>query len=409
MPAYKYQGRDSSGQLASGRVDADDEHQAIQQLTAQGYFLTMLEPDRDLKVKDVKGISFKSLFRGKVTARDLSIFCRQFGVLYSAGIPILPTLQAIRAQQGADSPMGQALQGVLERLERGDGLAISMRDEKAFPPILVNMVAAGEVGGLLDDSLSRASRYFEREHQVGQKVKSALTYPKFVGIFSLGISWFLLATVLPNFASIFASFDAELPAITLFMLGLSHFIVRFGWLVGLSIVGLFFVYRRWVTTSAGKARMDRVALKMPIFGKLTAMNALSRFCRTLAVLTRSGVNVMGSLQLAEQAVDNSVFSVAVQAAAREVGAGGRIAPELERSGLFPPMVIQMISVGENSGSLDNMLNQIADFYDQDIMTMTDQMGKMIEPLVMAFMAVIVGLIAVSIALPMMQMTNLIGI
>ena len=409
MPAYKYKGRDSSGQPVNGRIDADDQQQAIQQLTAQGYFLTMLEQDRDLKARDVKGFSFKSLFRGKVTARDLSIFCRQFGVLYSAGIPILPTLEAIRAQQGVDSPLGQALKRVLERLEQGDGLAISMRDDKAFPPILVNMVAAGEVGGSLDDSLSRAASYFEREHQVGQKVKSALTYPKFVGIFSLGITWFLLATVLPNFATIFTSFDAELPAITQFMLNLSHFIVRFGWLVGLAMVGLLITYSRWVATSAGKGRMDRIALKLPIFGKLTTMNSLSRFCRTLAVLTKSGVNVMGALQLAEQAVDNSVFSAAVRAAAREVGAGGRIAPELERSGLFPPMVIQMISVGENSGSLDNMLNQIADFYDQDIMTMTEQMGKMIEPLVMAFMAVIVGLIAVSIALPMMQMANLVGI
>jgi len=409
MPAYKYKGRDSLGQPTSGSIEAEDEQQAISQLTDQGYFLTMLEQDRDLKAKDVKGLSLKSLLKrgGKVTARDLSIFCRQFGVLYSAGIPILPALQAIRAQQGPDSALGQALQRVLARLERGDSLAISMRDDKAFPAILVNMVAAGEVGGSLDESLTRASHYFEREYQVGQKVKSALTYPKFVGIFSLGVAWFMLATVLPNFASIFSSFDMELPAITQFMLNLSHFIVRFGWMIALAVVGLLMGYSRWVATAAGKGRVDRFALKMPIFGKLTAMNALSRFCRTLAVLTRSGVNVVGSLRLAEQAVDNAVFSEAVQAAAREVGAGGRIAPELERSGLFPPMAIQMISVGENSGSLDSMLNQIADFYDQDITTMTEQMGKMIEPMVMALMAVIVGLIAVSIALPMMQMVNVI--
>lgn len=407
MPAYKYKGRDSLGQPTAGRIDADDEQQAIQQLTSRGLFLTMLEEDRDLKARDIKSFSFKSMFKGKVTTRDLSIFCRQFGVLYAAGIPILPTLQAIRAQQGADKPLGEALQRVLDKLERGDSLAVAMRDDKAFPPILVNMIAAGEVGGSLDESLTRASHYFEREYQVGQKVKSALTYPKFVGIFALGISWFMLVTVLPNFASIFASFDAELPGITQFMLNLSHFIRSWGWAVGLVLASAFFGYSRWTSTAGGKGRMDLISLKMPIFGKLTAMNALSRFCRTLAVLTRSGVNVVGSLKLAQQAVDNAVFSGAVESAAREVGAGGRIAPELERSGLFPPMVVQMISVGENSGSLDSMLNQIADFYDQDITTMTEQMGKMIEPMVMALMAVIVGLIAVSIALPMMKMVDVI--
>jgi type IV pilus assembly protein PilC len=407
MPTYKYSGRDGAGQPAAGRIEADDEQQAIAQLTSRGYFLTRLELDRDLKTDDIKRLSLKSLFKGKVTARDLAIFCRQLGVLYSVGVPILSALQAIRDQQGSDSPLGSALQRVLDRLQQGEGLAGALQEDRAFPSILVNMVAAGEVGGSLDDSLRRAATYFEREYQVGQKVKSALTYPKFVAVFALAVSWFLLSTVVPNFAQIFASFDAKLPAITQFMLDLSHFVVRWGWAIGLSLLLLFLLYARWAVTPSGKGRMDRVRLRLPVFGKLTGMNALSRFCRTLAVLTHSGVNVVTALRLADQAADNAVYSKAVRAAVREVGAGGRIATELERSGLFPPMVIQMIAVGEDSGSLDNMLNQVADFYDQDIMTLTEQVGKLIEPIVIAFMAGIVGLIALSIALPMMQMANVI--
>jgi type IV pilus assembly protein PilC len=409
MPDYKYRGVDGSGQPVSGVIAAESQEQAVQLLTGRGNFLTSIELDRDLKASDVQRISLKGwLSQRRVTTRDLSVFCRQFAVLYGAGVSILPTLQAIRLQYGAESTLGQALERLSDLLQRGESLAVAMRSERIFPPILVNMIAAGEVGGNMDESLLRASNYFDREHQVAQKVKNALTYPKFIATFALLITWFLMAWVMPNFASMFASFGAELPALTQFMLNLSDFIQQFGWLLAIFLVVGYLGWRYWSRTQAGREKVDRVALKLPIFGKLIAMNALSRFCRTLAVLTRSGVNVVGALRLAEQATDNEVFAQAVQSAAQDVAAGGRIAPGLERSGLFPPLVVQMISVGESSGSLDSMLNQMADFYDQDIMTITDQIGKLIEPLVLVTMAIIVGAIALAIALPMMSMAEIVG-
>ncbi len=409
MLSYKYQGRDGLGVLVKGQLEANSEQAAIKELTRLGYYVTELELDRDVKAKDFGASNLKAaLGRGRqVTTRDLAIFARQLGVLYAAGIPILPALTAIRQQQGEQTPLGAAIERLEQRLVSGQSLALAMRDDTAFPPILVNMVAAGEVGGTLDEALARAATYFEREHQIGQKVKSALTYPKFVAIVALGITWFLLATVVPNFASIFSSFDMELPGITKFMLGVSHFIVSWGWLLLIMAVAGFMLFKYWGASEGGRTTLDKLALRLPLFGKLISMNAISRFCRTLAALTRSGVNVVSALKLAEQTMDNAVYTEAVQQATAAISQGSRLAVELENSGLFPPMVLHMVHVGESSGSLDTMLNQVADFYDQDLSNLTERLGKMIEPIVLLVMALVVGLIALAIALPMMQMANIV--
>lgn len=407
MLAYKYRGRDTMGLPVQGRLEAATPVAALKELTQKGYFVSDLEPDRDVQKQDFSRLKTLLTQRSKVGARDLAVFTRQFGVLYAAGIPILPALTAIRQQQGEQSPLGAALARLEQRLIGGDSLALSMRDDAAFPPILISMVAAGEVGGTLDEALMRAAAYFEREHQIGEKVKSALTYPKFVGIVALAITWFLLASIVPNFASIFASFDMELPAITKFMLELSSFLVRYSWLLLIVVVSAYLLFRRWQASVRGKAWLDRMALRLPIFGQMISMNAISRFCRTLAALTRSGVDVVSSLQLAEQTVDNSVYTGAIQQASTGISRGNRLAHELEQTGLFPPMMLHMVQVGESSGSLDTMLNQMADFYDQDLNTMTERLGKMIEPILLLVMALVVGMIALAIALPMMQMVNIV--
>ncbi len=409
MLAYKYQGRDSLGVPIKGCLEATDQQTAIRELTRQGYFISELELDRDVKAKDFSPSGLRSLLKRaqRVTVRDLAIFARQLGVLYSAGIPILPALTAIRQQQGEQSPLGVAIERLEQSLISGDSLALAMRDDAAFPPILVNMVAAGEVGGTLDDALMRAASYFEREYQIGQKVKSALTYPKFVAIVALGITWFLLASVVPNFANIFASFDMELPSLTKFMLAISYFLVHWSWLLLIMVAIAFLLFRQWGASERGRTKLDQLSLRLPLFGRLISMNAISRFCRTLAALTKSGVNVVSALKLAEQTVDNAVYTQAVQEATAAIAQGSRLAIELEHSGLFPPMVLHMVHVGESSGSLDAMLNQVAVFYDQDLNNLTERLGKMIEPVVLLIMALVVGLIALAIALPMMQMVNIV--
>lgn len=404
MLAYKYQGRDSLGLPIKGRLQATDKQAAIRELTQRGYFISQLELDRDVRVTDLKDVLRRAR---KISARDLAVFARQLGVLYGAGVPILPALTAIRQQQGEQSPLGVALSRVEEHLIGGDSLALALRENGAFPPILVNMVAAGEVGGTLDEALLRAATYFEREHEIGEKVKSALTYPKFVALVALGITWFLLASVVPNFATIFSTYNMELPAITRLMLSVSRFLVDWSWLLLTVAIALFLLFKQWSASAGGRTWLDKLSLRLPLLGKLVTMNALSRFCRTLATLLRSGVDMVSALELAEQTVDNAVYSRAVQKATAGISQGSRLADELERSGLFPPMMLHMVHVGESSGALDSMLNQVADFYDQDLKTLTERLGKMIEPIVLLVMALVVGLIALAIALPMMQMVNVV--
>lgn len=404
MLAYKYQGRDSLGIPIKGRLAAPNKQAAIRELTERGYYISELELDRDIQVSHIREALSR---RRKISTRELAIFARQLGVLYEAGVPVLSALTAIRQQQGEQSPLGGALMRLEQQLVAGDSLALAMRENGAFPPLLVNMVAAGEVGGTLDEVLKRAATYFEREHQIGEKVKNALTYPKFVALVALGITWFLLASVVPNFATIFSSFDMELPAITRFMLNISSFLVAWSWLLLVVALALVLLFKQWSSNPVGKELLDKLSLRVPGLGKLVSMNAISRFCRTLAALFRSGVDMITALKLAEQTMDNAVFAQTVQEVTMAIGQGSRLAAELERSGLFPPMVLHMVHVGESSGSLDAMLNQVADFYDQDLSTLTERLGKMIEPIVLLVMALVVGLIALAIALPMMQMVNVV--
>ncbi|MGI6343823.1 MAG: type II secretion system F family protein [Bacillota bacterium] len=407
MPEFKFQGRDTQGKPLQGRLQADDQQAALAELTRRGYYISHLEQDRDLRAANL-GRRRLSLRPGgrQLGARELGIFARQLGVLYAAGVSILPALAAIREQQGEQSQLGIALAQVIAGVEAGDRLAIAMREPKIFPTILVNMVAAGEVGGTLDETLVQAANYFDREYQLGQKVKNALAYPKFVGGLGVVIVYFLLAFGLPQFTGMFAGSGVELPALTRGLMAVGSFLGRWGWLLLLGAFGLVLAYLRWKATPEGKARLDQLQLRLPLFGRMARMDAISRFCRSLAALLHSGVDVVNSLSLAEQAVDNAVFSQAIRQAIDDVSRGGRLAAALD-SGQFPPLVLQMVRVGESSGSLDAMLNQVADFYDRDLDNLAEQLGKLIEPAMILFLAVVVGVIVLAVALPMMQISNIV--
>lgn len=407
MLAYRYRARDSQGVAVRGRLQAITPAAALQELTRQGFFVSELQPEGGRWARDLERVKLFLTRRTKIKLYELAVFARQLGVLYAAGVPILAALGAIRQQQGERTVLGAALKRLESRLAQGDSLTQALRDDTAFPPILVSMVAAGEAGGVLEEVLAQAAAYFEREYQTGEKVKNALTYPKFVGAVALVITWFLLATVVPNFAGIFGTFDLELPPLTGFMLQLSDFLVTWNRLL-LSLLLVFLLgWRRWRATVRGKSWLDRLRLRLPILGKLTNLNAISRFCRTLAALTHSGVNAVNALQLAEQTVDNAVYTVALQRVRIGIGHGNSLADELDRSQLFPPMLLQMVRVGESSGSLDSMLNRLADFYDQDLDNLTQRLAKMIEPILLLLVSLVVGLIVLAIALPMMQTVNIV--
>lgn len=409
MQTYAYKARKPNGQVIEAKMDAEAQADVIGELTRQGMVIIELHQSRDLKARASKGAVKRRKTGKRLPARELGIFCRQFATLYAAGVPVVPSLVTLR-DQAEHLILSDALYSVVNALEAGDSLAVSMkRHPEAFPQLLVNMVAAGELTGRLDTTLVRAGAYFERVHDIETKVRGAMTYPAVVIVVAILVSAFLMVGVLPTFKDIFQSFGMELPIITRMMLGLSDILRAYGWILLLLIVVGLLWFLRWAKTPKGQRKVDEWMLKLPIFGKLTMMNCISRFCRTLAALSRSGVNVVTAMQLVERNVGNLVYSEAVAAAADTVNKGGRISPPLEATGLFPPLVVRMMSVGENTGQLDDMLDQVADFYDRDIEQMTNQMSKLIEPFVIIFLASIVGLIVLSVAIPMFNMMQIVQV
>ncbi|MDP3486784.1 MAG: type II secretion system F family protein, partial [Bacillota bacterium] len=277
-----------------------------------------------------------------------------------------------------------------------------------FPPIFYNMVAAGEIAGSLDEVLNRAANHFEREHEVESKVKAALFYPKMVVGVIILVCTFLVAFVVPKFAELFSGMGVALPLPTRMLIGLGTIVTNWWWLIGLVSIGIYVLVSWYQSTPQGKVVFDRMALHLPIFGELNKKNFVSRFCRSLATLTRSGVPIIPAMMLVRQTLGNYVIAESLASAQEAIRTGQGIAPQLEKSGYFPPLVIQMVEVGEETGSLDIMLERASDFYDAEIKAMTEQMTQLIEPIVFLVLGVIVTFIILAIMLPMFDSLKMVG-
>jgi type IV pilus assembly protein PilC len=348
-----------------------------------------------------------SLRPGKVKLKDLAIFSRQFATMVNSGLPLLRTL-SILEEQTDNKVLARKLAEVRLDVERGSSLSGALaRHERTFPALYVSMCRAGETSGTLDQVLLRLADTLEKEVSLRQKIKSAMTYPTVVFAMVILILAAMLLFVVPTFEDLYSSLGGTLPLPTRILLSLSDIARRFFLVFVGAAVAAVFLLRRWIKTDRGRAAFDRFKLRLPIFGTLFQKTALARFARTLGVLNRSGVPILQALDIVQETVKNEVVAKAVRDVQSGVKEGESIAGPLASHKVFPPMVVQMMAVGEETGALDTMLEKIADFYEEEVSTAVESLTSLIEPLLIAVVGGAVGLIVISLYLPLFRIVELI--
>ncbi len=394
---FAYKAKEAGGKVTEGVIEAADQRAAMARLREQR-----------LAVVEIKQGGAKKKVKGKVSSKDIVIFSRQLSTLVNAGVPIVQGLTILGEQ--AESPAFQAVIGAIRTdIEAGLSIADAMKKHPAvFTELYVAMVRAGEVGGILDTILERLSGFLESSEALKGKVQSALMYPTVVFSAAGFITIFLIVFVIPIFKDIFGGFGAELPILTRMIIFLSDFL-RQNLLYIIPPIGVAgWLLKKWMKTEKGQEKVDAIALKLPIVGILLKKVAIARFSRTLGTLIKSGVPILQGLETVAKTAGNKVIERAIASSRDSIKEGGRISDPLKKANIFPPMVIQMISVGEETGGLDNMLNKIADFYDTEVDTAVKGLTSMIEPLIMIVLGVVIGTIVIAMFMPMFSMGEMVG-
>ena len=402
MPeSYAYKVRDRKGKIVSGTIDGEDQKAVAQRLREMGMTpINVARANTGLKTEIV-------LRPGHVDGKDLAVFCRQFATMVGAGLPVLRALGAL-TDQTSSKELSKVLRAIRLDVEAGASLTEAMRKHpKTFNNLFVAMIRTGETTGMLSEVLMQMADQLEAEVTLRGKVKSAMTYPiAVVGLVVL-ILVAMLLFVVPQFKSIYDELGAELPAPTLALLGLSSLFQRFWYLFGLAAVGAAIGVRRWIATPQGRARWDAWKISVPVFGPLFHKVAIARFSTTLALLLRAGVPILTSFDVVQDTVNNAVISRAIAKVKQSVREGESVARPLAREEVFPPMLVQMMGVGEESGSVDQMMSKVADFYSDEVTASVDALTSLIEPVLVVVIGVIVGGAVVSLYLPMFNIIKLI--
>jgi type IV pilus assembly protein PilC len=395
MATFIYKAR-IKGKIQSGEVEADDKKSAVAKLKLQKIRPTM--------VKQKKAQS--ALFRPKVhkvTTRDVVIFTRQFSTMVDAGLPLIQCLD-ILGKQSDNLTFGQKILSVKTNIEMGNNLSESMRKfPEIWDQLYCNLVEAGEVGGILDIILRRIAEYIEKREALKKKVKSAMVYPGAIVTIAFVVVAFLMVFVIPSFATMFSKGGAELPGPTQIVMDVSNFFQNQWYVMIGGFIAFFFTFKKVYATRRGRIEIDRIALKLPVFGMLIRKISVAKFTRTLGTLISSGVPLIEGLDICARTAGNTIVEIAVIKTIEAIKEGETIAAPLAREKVFPAMVIQMIDVGETSGSLDKMLAKIADFYDEEVDTAVDGLTALLEPMLMVFLGCIVGFIVVAMYLPIFKM------
>jgi type IV pilus assembly protein PilC len=398
---YAYKVRDRRGSLVSGELQADNRDLVLAKLREMEYIpLEVKRKSAGLK-KEI------SLRPGRVKLKHLAVFSRQFATMVNSGLPLLRTL-AILSEQTESKELARIVGEMRLEVERGASLSEAMsKYPRAFDELYVAMVKAGEVSGNLDQVLLRVADTIEKEVSLRQKIKSAMTYPIVVFALVVIILSAILIFVVPTFKDLYAQLGGTLPAPTRLLIAISDIVRRFFLIVIGVIAVAIWLFRRWIRTEKGRHAFDRLKLKIPIFGELFRKTALSRFARTLGTLSRSGVPILQALDIVQETVKNSVVARAVKDVQSSVKEGESLARPLNRHAVFPPMVVQMMAVGEETGALDTMLGKIADFYDDEIAATVDSLTSLIEPVLIAVVGGAVGAIVIALYLPTFRIFELI--
>ncbi|MDP3791825.1 MAG: type II secretion system F family protein [Candidatus Omnitrophota bacterium] len=403
MPNFKYAAKDNSGKTVNGSFEAPDRAQAVDTLRKKGLIIVSVD---EALPKFSKSFS---LFKGKkIKIDDLVVFSRQLATMVDAGIPLVGALD-ILGEQMENKTFGAMILKIRNDIETGSSLSDALsKHKKAFSPLFVSMVKAGESSGMLDEILDRLAAYLEKTSALQKKIGSALVYPAVVSGMAVAITLVLLLKVIPIFKEIFAGFGAALPKPTMIMIGISDAIrYYFPAIVGAVVIIAFFAIR-FVRTEKGRLVYDSLLLKMPIFGVLFKKVAISKFTRTLSTLIKSGVPILNSLDIVGKTAGNRAIEMAVDTVKNNVREGESVAEPLARSKLFPPMVVRMISVGEQSGQLEKMLTKIADFYDEQVDAAVSGLTSLIEPLIIAFLGIVIGTVVICMFLPIFKVTSIMG-
>jgi len=403
---YTYRVRGRDGKIVKGTLEADNRNLVIDALLRQQYTILEIKEDKDKEATQKNALNF-SWFE-KVTINDISLFTRQLSTMVGAGLPIVRSFNILE-KQTQNSLLRKIAGQVQEDLEGGLALNEALgRHPKTFSPMYVSMVQAGETGGALDTVLDRLADTLERDREINSKIKSASVYPILVMSVAILVVVFILMFVMPSFVESYASSGTELPAFTQFFLNISYFLKDYFLLLILGIIVLVFVLKAWGRTSQGRLFFDTMYLKMPIVGKAVSRIAVSRFTRILGTLIKSGVPILQALEVLEGVVGNRVIGDAIGQARESIREGQSIAVPLAATGVFEPMVSQMIAIGEETGALDDMLERMSVFYDNEVTLAVDAMLKSMEPVMIIFVAGIIGMIIIATYLPVFNIIGTIG-
>lgn len=408
MPTYLARVRDSKGNAKKQRVVAKTASEARSSLRKRGLVVQDIKQAQDLKISTSFNLEQIQLALTSVSVKDKAVFSRQFAALVNSGVAIVRGL-GVMAEQCPNLKLKKALSEISADVQQGVNLSEAMRKHpECFDNLYVSMVQAGEVGGVLDDVLNRLSKLLEDIARIQNQIKSALAYPVVVGFLAVSIFIGMTVFLIPIFAKIFKDIGTELPPLTQFMLGISAFIQGFWWSIPIIFVALSFAYRQYYKTHNGRETIDRLSLKVPLFGDLIKKSAVARFSRTFGSLTRSGVPILTALEIVRDTAGNQVIANAVDASRREIQQGGMISIALQKEEVFPVMAIQMISIGEETGELDQMLAKVADFYEDEVEQSVKALTSILEPVMIAVLGGMVGMILLSMYLPMFKVFDKLG-
>ena len=397
MAKYEWKGKNKSGENQRGVLVAKSKEEA-----------EALLRQRQIAPSSIKeeGKKFKlPTFGGGVLPKDLAIFTRQFSVMIDAGLPLIQCMEILGSQQ-ENKAFATIIQAVRSDVESGATLSDAMRKfPKAFDALYVNMIAAGEAGGILDQILDRLSQYIEKAVKLKAQVKSAMMYPLIVCLVAFAVILIIMYKVIPTFSAMFASAGAELPLPTQITMGCSKFVENYILFIFILIGLTIWALRKYHNTFHGRRVLDRLVLKLPVFGDMLKKIAISRFCRTLATLISAGVPILDGIEITARTSGNAIIEDALMAVRKEIEEGKTISEPLTKTAIFPGMVVSMIGVGESTGALDTMLSKIADFYEDEVDVAVATMMSMLEPILIVFLGIVIGFIVISLYLPIFAMAN----
>jgi type IV pilus assembly protein PilC len=405
MALYSYVAKDALGKVVRGTSEAENEHMLVRRLRERGYWVQKVTQEQAAGAPEAVGAPARTRFKftlwSRVSGRDLAIFCRQFATMINAGVSLVRCLSVLE-EQSTSARLKEIIREISASVQAGETLSRSVsRWPRVFSPLFVGLVRAGEVGGVLDETLNRLATFLEEDQKLRRKVRSAMTYPTLVLMFAAGIVIGLVTFILPKFMDLFKELGIkELPWMTQKMVDISNLFTTRWYVLIIALVLFVVAVRQYTQTRTGLRHWHWLKLRLPVFGKLNHKVALARFSRTLSTLMTSGVTILQALETTAGAIDNEIMADAILAARSAIREGERIGDPLAKSGLFPPMVVQMITIGEETGALDAMLSKVADFYEAEVDATLQSLTAALEPVLIVTLGVIVGFIVISMFLPL---------